>query len=119
MSINQDGLRAAANVLARVMRRVARVKTGETADAVNVAMDGEDALVRGGRPGGPYGWEPIQALMFDDNKRHPLFGNRGHWYHEGYYPITETTVRLGAEAAAQAYADTALPALFKEHGFTE
>lgn len=111
------GLRAAAQSLARTMTRVALVKTRHGAAAVNIAYQGEDALVRAGRPEGVYGWEPIQALMFDDNKRHPLFGNKSHWYHEGHYPITETTVVKGIDDAAEAYADAAVDLMLDEHGF--
>lgn len=115
----QEGLRAASEVLARVMRRVAAVKTRRTADAVHVTTEGPESIVQAGRPGGAYGWEPIQGLMFDDNKRHPLFGNKRHWYHQGYYPITEDTIRLGADDAAEAYADAAFDLMLKEHGVTE
>jgi hypothetical protein len=111
-----EGLKAAAEVFARVMRVVAAVRTDETAAAVNVAWEGEGVLIRGGRPGGAWGWEPIQALMFDNNKRHPLFGNKGHWYHQGYYPITEETVVLGIDEAVSAFADAAIPILLEEHG---
>jgi hypothetical protein len=111
----REGLRAAADVLARVMRVVAQPKTNETAGAVNVVSDGEDVRVRGGRPG-RWGWTPIQASMLDNNRRHPLFGNRAHWYHEGYYGITEMTVLYGADDAAEAYADAAVPIMLEEHG---
>jgi hypothetical protein len=111
------GLRAAAGALARTMIRVAMVKTTRGASRVNVAYQGDYAIVRAGKPEGVYGWEPIQALMFDDNKRHPLFGDKKHWYHQGHYPITEDTVRLGADEAAEAYADAAVDLMLDEHGF--
>lgn len=111
-----EGLLAAADALARIMRVVALPKTWRTAAAVNTALEGEEAVVRAGREAGAYGWEPIQALMLDDNKRHPLFGNKRYWYHEGYYPITESTELLGADDAAEAYADAALELMLKEHG---
>ena len=114
----REGLRAAADVLARIMQIVAMPKTHLTAAAVNIASEGEDLLVRAGRPG-RWGWTPIQASMLDDNRRHPLFGNKGHWYHEGYYGITEKTVALGADEAAEAYADAAVDLMLKEHGIIE
>lgn len=113
----REGLRAAADVFARKMRLVAILKTRRTADAVNTSFEGEAALVSGGHERGAWGWEPIQGLMFDNNKRHPLFGDRNHWYHQGYYPITEATVRLGADEAAEAYADAAVDLMLDEHGF--
>ena len=113
----EEGLRAAGEALARIMKRVAAVKTRKGADAVHVDIEGDEAVVAAGRPESVYGWEPIQALMFDDNKRHPLFGDKKHWYHQGEYPITEETVRLGADDAAEAYADAALDLMLEEHGF--
>lgn len=114
----REGLRAAGEALARVMKRVAAVKTREGARQVHVSFFSEDEVTVGaGYPIGPYGWNPIQASMFDNNRRHPLFGNKNHWYHQGYYPITEETVRLGAEDAANAYADAVLEPLLDEHGF--
>jgi hypothetical protein len=112
-----EGLKAASAVLARVMKRVAGVKTHRTADAVRVTFEGDEAAVSAGRPEGAWGWEPIQALMFDDDKRHPLFGDRRHWYHQGEYPITAETVRIGADDAADAYADAAIDLMLDEHGF--
>jgi hypothetical protein len=55
--------------------------------------------------------------MFDDNARHPLFGDKKHWYHQGYYPITSYTVDLSATDAAEAYADAAVELMLDEHGF--
>ena len=112
-----EGLQAAADVLARIMRLVAPAKTQRAPDAVHTEFDGDEAIVAAGRPESVYGWEPIQALMFDDNKRHPLFGDKKHWYHQGEYPITEETVRLGADDAAEAYIDAALDLMLDEHGF--
>jgi hypothetical protein len=114
----REGLRAAADVLARIMQVVAMPKTRMTAAAVNVIADGEDVLVRGGRPG-RWGWTPIQGSMLDNNRRHPLFGNRAHWYNEGYYGITEMTVDYGADDAAEAYADAAVDLMLREHGILE
>jgi len=116
---HQAGLRAAAGALARKMRYVALVKTSKGAAQVNTAVDGEDILVRAGKPEGVYGWEPIQALMFDDNKRHPLFGDKKHWYHQGRYPITEETVLKGIDDAAEACADAIVEPMLDEHGFSK
>ena len=115
----QEALRAAANVVARVLRRVAAVRTRRTAVAVHTALEGNEAVVSAGRPEGRYGWEPIQALMFDDNKRHPLFGNKRHWYHQGDYPITAYAEAYSASDAAEAYADAVIEPLLDEHGFSK
>ena len=105
----REGLRAAAEVIARVMRRVAAVKTRHTAAAVNVSWQGSEVAIQGGHPGGPWGWEPIQAWMFDDNGRHPLWGDKKHWYHQGHYPITAITERESLDEAVNAFADAAVP----------
>lgn len=112
----REGLRAAAEVVARTMRQVAAVRTQRTAAAVNVRMEADVAIVRGGHEGGPWGWEPVTAFMFDDNARHPLFGNKRHWYNQGDYPITALTEAFSASDAAEAYADAAVDLMLEEHG---
>lgn len=114
---NRAGLKAAADRFARAMRVIAAVRTRRTAEAVHVAWEGREAVIQGGRPEGAYGWEPIQALMFDNNLRHPLFGNRNHWYKQGRWPITAYTERAAIDSAAEAYAEAAVDPLLKEHGF--
>jgi len=101
------------------MMRVALAKTRHSAAAVNTTPEGPDILVRAGKPESVYGWEPIQALMFDDNKRHPLFGDKKHWYNQGEYPITEGTIRENGEDCAEAYADAAVDLMLDEHGFSK
>lgn len=118
-SAAREGLKAAADRFAATMRRVASVRTHRTADAVHVAWDGDEALVQAGSPGGAYGWDPIVGLMFDNNLRHPLFGNKSKWYKQGRYPITQYTERAGIDSAAEAFADAGIPPLLEEHGFTE
>lgn len=114
-----EGLRAASEAVARAMRRVAAYRTRRTAEAVRTRMEGTEGVVAAGHEGGAYGWEPIQALMFDDNKRHPLFGNKRHWYHQGYFPLTSYTESLSATEAADAYADAVVEPLLDEHGFSK
>lgn len=116
---NRDGLKAAAQSLARTMKKVAVVRTRRTADAVNVKAEGDAFLIRGGKPGGGWGWDPITALMFDDDKRHPFFGNRRRWYNQGYYGITENTVTSGIDEAADEYARNAIDPLLRDDGFDE
>lgn len=114
---NRAGLKAAAERFARAMRTVAGVRTNETAAAVNVAWEGDTALVRGGEPGGPWQWTPIQAAMFDDNLRHPLFGNKRHWYKQGRWPITAYTERAAINDVDEVYADAAVDPMLAEYGF--
>lgn len=115
----REGLKAAADRFAAVMRKVAAIRTRRTAEAVNIQMEGDDALIQAGRPGGAWGWEPIQAFMFDNNWRHPLYGNKKQWYHQGRFPITSMTERAGIDSATEAFADKAVPILLEEHGFSE
>lgn len=114
----REGLRAAGEVLANVMKRVAAHKTKEGARQVHSGFTAADEVtVSAGYPMGRWGWEPIQASMFDNDRRHPLFGDKSHWYRQGYYPITQNTVQAGAEEAANAYIDAALEPMLEEHGF--
>lgn len=114
----RKGLEAAADVLAIAMRAVAVIKTRTGAAAVNVAWEADDSVrIRAGKPEGRYGWEPIVPLMFEDNKRHPLWGNRSHWYHQGEYSITGLTLAAALDEAVEAFAEEAVPALLDECGF--
>lgn len=116
-----DSIRAmqtvAKQIVAPAMRRIARIRTRKTADAVNIAVRDGWVEVRGGYPEGPWGWTPIQGSMFDNNRRHPLFGNKNKWYHQGYFPITDMTERLVEQLVADEYVREVLPTLLKERGF--
>lgn len=117
---NQDGLRAAARSLAATMKRVAAVRTRRTADAVNVKETQNFELIRGGKPAGEWGWDPIEAAMFTYNLRHPLFGDRRRWYNQsrsGPYDIPAITAREGASDAAEEYTRNAIDPLLRDHGF--
>lgn len=90
----QAMMRCAKHIVKPAMQRIARIRTKRTADAVNIVKGTDGTIeVRAGRPEGPYGWTPIQALMFEENKRHPLFGHPP-WYHQGDFPITALTMKL-------------------------
>jgi hypothetical protein len=113
-----EGLRAAGETLRRYLKRFAAMKTREGARQTHVDFSAAaEVTVSAGYPVGPYGWNPIQASMFDDNRRHPLFGDKKHWYHQGSWPMTEMAVNAGSEDAANAYADAALELMLDEHGF--
>jgi hypothetical protein len=56
--------------------------------------------------------------MFDDNKRHPLFGDRDYWYNQNEHHgnevglLTQGTIDAGAaQAAADAYAEAFVQAV--------
>lgn len=115
----QRGLDAAASKLADAMKRVAAAKTRRAADAVRITHEDGDTVIAAGKPEGVYGWDPITALMFEDDRRHPLFGDKKHWYPQGHYPITELTERAALDDAVDAFADAAVPPLLKEYGFED
>lgn len=117
---NRDGLRAAAQSLARTMKRVAAVRTRKTADAVNVKETSSVMFIRGGKPGGDWGWTPITAAMWTFDLKHPLFGDRRHWYRQsrdGAYDIPAITAADGATEAADEYTRNAIDPLLESHGF--
>lgn len=114
---SREGLRAAGAVLVAAMKSVAAVRTRTTAVQTHTVWDGDDLLVSAGHPAGVYGWVPIQALMFENNMRHPLFGDKKHWYNEGDYPITRITEAVGLDEAVEAFADATVPALLEELDF--
>lgn len=115
----REGLKAAADVFSRYLKRFAGKWTRRGAEAVNVSFEGSTAVIAAGHDGGPWGWDPIQASMFDNDRRHPLFGDKKHWYHQGLGPMTELTEKAGIAAAAQAWNDTGVTMLLKEHGWDE
>jgi hypothetical protein len=121
---NRRGLRAAAQSLARTMRRIAAVRTTQTADAVNVKETASVFFVRAGTPTGRWRWTPIQAYMISRNARHPgPHNDREHWYNENLhhgnapYPIDSMTADQGATEAAEAYTREAIDPLLESHGF--
>lgn len=114
-----DGLEAAGRSLAKTMKKVAGVRTRTGANAVNFHIEGDRVIVRAGKPGGQWGWDPVVPSMFDNNRRHPFFGDKKKWYNQGYYGITEITEEEGAEPAAEAFVKGAVDPLLRDHGFED
>lgn len=115
MAGNSAALLAAARVIASALRKAAGARTDETARAVNIQDEGDHADINAGSPGGRWGWEPIQAWMFATGAKHPLFGDRGHWYAQPYYPFLDIAVADSADEAAQVYADIEIQRLLDEY----
>jgi hypothetical protein len=109
-------MRVAKRIVVPAMKRIARIRTRKTADAVNVVVRNGWVEVRAGTPEGAWGWTPIQASMFDNNRRHPLFGDKHKWYHQGYFPITEMTEKLVIKLVEDEYVRDALPILLERRG---
>jgi len=108
-------MRCAKNIVAPAMRRVARIRTKQTAAAVNVVKANGMIEVRAGTPTGPWGWTPIQASMFDNNRRHPLYGNMHRWYHQGDFPITAMTAKLVQKLVEDEFVEEDLKLILGKH----
>jgi hypothetical protein len=68
--------------------------------------------------GGTGGQEAPNAHMFETpGARHPLFGNKKHWYNQPYRPFMEEGAEAAADEAAEAYADATIGVWAKESGF--
>lgn len=105
MGANAEDLKAAAEVLADEVRKQAGAVSSRTAGAVNVKAAGGGWEINAGYPGGRWGWDPIQGWMFDEGAKHPLFGDRSHWYAQKHWPFMALAVSLAIDKAADAYAD--------------
>src|SRR5580765_1227530 len=56
--------------------------------------------------GGTGGRVAPNAYMFEEyGARHPLFGNKRHWYDQPYRPFMEEGVEVSLDEAAEAFAD--------------
>jgi hypothetical protein len=108
-------MRCAKNIVAPAMRRIARIRTKTTAAAVNIVNSSEGIEVRAGSPTGAYGWTPIQASMFENNRRHPLFGNKHKWYHQGDFPITSLTLKLVQRQVEDEFTNEDLKIILGKH----
>ena len=109
-------MRCAKNIVKPAMQRIARIRTKRTADAVNIAKGQDGSIeVRAGTPTGPWGWTPIQASMFEDNRRHPLYGNKHRWYHQGHFPITELTAKLVTKLVEDEFVQEDLKLILGKH----
>lgn len=119
-----DAASTALNAAARVFKGITRVvvaqRTRESAAAVNTFRYGPQQVgIRIGRPGGEWGWIPIQAFMLDNDWRHPFFGNRKKWYSENVHNepkmgmLTDASVAAGADPAVTTFADTYVAEKFK------
>jgi|SRR5215469_4465731 len=120
MAGGSQALRAAAQVFGRTMMRMAVsvMRSDETATAVNIRPIAPDVIdVNAGRPGGEWGWTPIEAWMFETGSKHPLFGDRKHWYAQPYRPILDKTATAGYPEAERVYANTRIPELAAQYGY--
>jgi hypothetical protein len=68
--------------------------------------------------GGTGGQEAPNAYMFEtEGARHPLFGNKRHWYDQPFRPFLEEAAEIAGDDAAEAYADITIGVWAKESGY--
>lgn len=68
--------------------------------------------------GGRGGQQAPNAAMFETpGARHPLFGDKKHWYTQPYRPFMEEGAEAGLDDAANVYADICIQTWCKETGW--
>lgn len=114
---DERALRNAAEVFAQVMRRITAGISDETSRLVQLRAQYGAFDVNAGYSGGRWHWTPIQAWMFETGAKHPLFGDRSHWYAQPRRPFLEATAVAGYARAEQVYADIEAERLAHEFGY--
>ena len=117
-------LKAAAEVIAAATRVIAG-RFSSTIPGVTrsyLGTGGFTAFVAAGHKGGKWGWTPINAWMFEEPHsgkipKHPLFGNRSHWYYQPYRPFMEEGAAAGADQAAKVFADLSIDKWLAQTGW--
>jgi hypothetical protein len=121
----RDGMQAAADSLADNLREEVGKHSSEGAAAVNVRPTNSVYFVRAGTPTGRWHWTPIQVAMFNENGRHPVFGNREHWAPQnrryGNVPIDfpGDAIKANGDDCAEAYARAGIDPLIRDLGFDD
>jgi hypothetical protein len=113
---NTAGLKAAAEFLAEKMaQKAAELPSKKIPPTLKSYVRGEVGYINAGGTGGS---EAMNAYMFETpGARHPLFGNRKHWYGQEYRPFMEEAAEEFGDEAAQIYADAAIEVWKEEGGF--
>jgi hypothetical protein len=106
----QRRLEAAAGIIAQKAREISGTFSRRIPGSVRVrtyaarggtTVSGGTTYVEAGGPTAP------NAFPFDPPKppsRHPLFGDREHWYNQPYRPFLEEAAEAAADKAAEEYA---------------
>jgi hypothetical protein len=94
-------LREAAEIIAEAARRISSRFSRRIPASVNVVTNTTGTYVMAGGPDAPnaYPFDPPEPPS-----RHPLYGNRKHWYNQPYRPFLEEAAEEAADKAAEAYA---------------
>jgi len=112
---SRDGVLAAAAVFAEKARaNAAKFSTRIPAATFVKAVDEQQALVM------TAGNEAPNAAPFEFRERHPLWGDRKHWYAQPLRAYMSNAARNAAtqSKAADAYGDAETKQLAKEFGYT-
>lgn len=115
------GIKAAAAVIEDYVWKQAREMVTKTGTAKKIPPTvrsyvrmGIGYVAAGGRGGRA---APNAAMFETPGARHPLFGNKKHWYEQPYRPFMEEGAERGASEAADVYADVTIGIWLKETGW--
>jgi hypothetical protein len=111
-----EGLKAAATVIEDGIWQAARdLPSKKIPPTIRMFIRAGIAYVTAGGVGGH---EAPNAWMFEEaGARHPLFGNRRHWYTQPYRPFMEIGAEKSMDEAADVYADVTIGIWAKESGY--
>ena len=90
---------AAAEVLVDAIKETSSRISTEVPDSVHYERKGQSVYILSSGPFAPSGYQMENAT------RHPLFGNRRHWYQMKFEPYIEWAVSGAGDKAAEAFAD--------------
>jgi hypothetical protein len=111
----EAGLKAAAEVAVEAVKF-----TAERLPSKKIPPSVSSRVVRGiayVSAGGVGGRQAPNAYMFEEQgARHPLFGNKKHWYDQPYRPFMEAAIEASADEMAEVFADVAIDIWMKESG---
>lgn len=117
-------LKAAAQLIADKARALSGTFSARIPEVIKVYLGpgSTEAFISAGSKGGQWGWEPIHAWMFEEPHagsipKHPLFGDRKHWYYQSYRPYLEAAADDASDEAAQLYAALEIARWAKESGY--
>lgn len=116
MAGENAGLKEAADIIRDVAKEITAAMPSKKIPPTIISF------VRGGvayvNAGGPGGKTAPNAYMFETiGARHPLFGDKRHWYDQPYRPFLEDAAEIAGQAAANAYADIAISTWARESGY--
>lgn len=119
-----EGLRRAAIIIQDEAWRITRemplnsggVGSKKIPPTINYYLRLGAAYVSAGGPGGKAA--PNAAMFETPGARHPLFGDRKHWYVQPYRPFLEEAADNAGQEAEEAYADGCIEVMTKTSGWS-